>query len=175
MAKDWCILRCSSNSTLPLARSLARAGIEAWTPIEQQVRRVPRASVKRTIQVALIPGYLFARTSDMGEVLAIMNSPSKDHRDFRLFKHNGGVPVIPDSQLAPLRLLERKSKAKAEAPRMKAGDTVRLTDGGFAGMTGTIESMGSNFAMVQIGAFKMPIKVAAYYLLPNNEDSAMAA
>lgn len=173
---QWCILRCSSQSTLPLVRSLARAGIEVWTPIEQVTKRVPRANIKRVIEVALIPSYLFVKAEAMPDVLAIMNSPSKDHREFRLFKHNGGVPLIADSTLDALRLIARRSVAKASPPKLTPGDKVKLTEGGFAGLTATIEKPGKEYSSVTLPGLAFQLQVANYHLLqPDTETAIMAA
>lgn len=163
---DWCILRCQSQSTLPLVRSLTRAGVEVWTPVEKVTKRVPRKNIKRVIDRALLPSYLFAQAQDMPTVLAIMNSPSKDHREFRLFKHNGGVPLIADSTLDALRQIARMSVAKATPPALHIGDRIKLTDGGFAGLTGEVEAVGKTYATMRLPGFAMPIQVANYFLLP---------
>lgn len=173
--KTWCILRCSSQNTLPLVRSLTRAGVEVWTPIEQVTKRVPRANIKRVIDRALLPSYLFASAQDMPNVLAIMNSPSKDHRDFRLFKHNGGVPLIADSTLDALRLIARRSVAKASPPKLTPGDKVKLTEGGFAGLTATIEKPGKEYSSVTLPGLAFSLRVANYHLLQPDTDSAIMA
>lgn len=172
---NWCILRCSNQATLVLARSLTRAGVNLWTPIEQVTKRVPRANIKRTVDHALLPSYIFAQAEHLPELAQIMNAPKREHRDFRLFKHNGGIPLIADSTLAPLRLLERKSKAIAQGPSITAGQSVRLTDGGFAGMTGEVESTGAKFAMVRLDGFPLPLRIANYYLLPNQTNAVSHA
>lgn len=161
---------------MPLLRSLTRAGIEAWTPVEQSTKRVPRANVKRIVDRAVLPSYIFTKAEQMPDLLAIMNSPSKDHREFRLFKHNGGIPLIADSTLDALRMFARKSTAKAIAPSLNIGDTIKLTDGSFAGLSGEIESVGKAFATVRLPGFNTPIKVANFYLLPEGENyNRMAA
>ena len=167
MADTWIILRCSTANTLPLAKTLARAGFDVWTPIEQKTKRVPRANVKRVIDYAMLPSYLFVRANHLLDMMQLANSPTREHRDFRVFHYLGGIPMIADETLAPLRLLERKSKVKDETTRLKAGDAVRLADGGFAGMSGVIESAGTNYAMVRLTGFPMPLKIANFYLLQN--------
>ena len=169
MADSWCILRCAAQSTIPLLRSLSRAGIDVWTPIERVTRRVPRANVKRVLDRAIIPSYLFVASDHMPAILALLNSPTRDHREFRLFKHNGGVPLINGEALDPLRMLERKSHAKAAEPILRAGDSVKLTDGGFAGMTGTVGAVGKSYSEVTIQGFNLPLKIANFYLLPSSE------
>jgi transcription antitermination factor NusG len=161
----WCILRCSDQATMPLVKSLARAGIDLWTPVERVTKRVPRANIKRSVEQPLLPSYIFAAASHLPELFGIINAPKREHRDFRLFKHNGAIPLVADETLSPLRLLERKSKA--ETAQLKRGDAVRLTDGGFAGMSGEIEATGPKFAMVRLNGFPQPLRIANYYLLPN--------
>jgi transcription antitermination factor NusG len=167
---DWIILRCSPANTLPLAKTLARDGFEAWTPIEQKAKRVPRANVKRVVDYAMLPSYLFVSARHLLDMMQLANSPSRVHRSFSVFHHLNAIPMIADATLAPLRLLERKSTVKDETNRLKAGDAVRLADGGFAGMSGVIESAGTNYAMVRLTGFPMPLKVANFYLLQNAKD-----
>ncbi len=172
MADEWCILRAAPASTLPLAKSLTRAGMEVWIPIEQITRRLPRANVKRVIDTAILPSYLFVRASHIPELIEMMEAPHKDHREFRLFRHLGMIALIADDTLAPLRLLERKRRnvPKADSP-LKVGATIRLEDGGFAGLSGVIEKPGSNFSFVRIEGFGSALKIANYYLLPSNLEN----
>ena len=180
MAQTWCILRCSSQSTLPLVRSLTRAGVEVWTPIEQVTKRVPRANIKRVIDRALLPSYLFASAQDMPNVLAIMNSPSKDHREFRLFKHNGGVPLIADETLAELRDQEKASrraaeKDKARGLRFAEGLAVKMSRGLAQGMRGHVVKSGNEFTTVSFPGYSMPMRIANYMLLPTDTETAIMA
>ena len=171
-ATDWCILRCSGANTLPLAKSLTGEGLDVWTPIEQITRRVPRFNVKRTIYQPMMPSYLFARASQLSLILALCEAAHSRHRDFRIFHLHGRMPLIADAALAPLRLLERKSRITAKtAPRINAGDHIRMSDGSFAGMAGTVDHAGGQFSTVTLQGFSMPVKIANFYLLQSDGNS----
>lgn len=170
---DWCILQCQSPATLALVQSLSRAGLEVWTPVETRTKRVPRANVKRQVTYALMPGYAFARAHDLPELARLREGT--DHKPFRIFRHNNRLPLISDAILAPLRLLERKLAPKDQAPQLHTGDRVKLTDGGFAGLTATIETPGANFTTVRLPGFPVSLKVANFYLLPSETNSVNLA
>lgn len=172
MSKQWCILRCAGQNTLPLMRSLTKAGFEVWSPVEVRTKRVPRANVKRTIEFAMLPSYLFAAADRVVDLIALSNAPGREHRDFRVFQRQDRAPLIADSDLADLRLAERKVTAKAERPHFEPGETVRLEDGGFAGLTGEVVSARGEFVSVQLPGFRMAIKVRSFYLLREHERSA---
>ncbi len=167
MSKQWCILRCAGQNTLPLMRSLTKAGFECWTPSEIRTRRVARANVKRKIVTAMFPGYLFADATRLIDLIQLSNAPVSEHRDFTVYRHLNRFPVIEDDALAPVRLSERKVAPAPEG--LKPGEIVRLTAGAYAGLRGEVVKGGTKFTTVRIPGFPSPLKVAAYYLL--REDS----
>ncbi len=171
MASHWCILRCSNVNTLPLLRTLGREGVEVWSPLEMVTKRVPRANIKRTLEQALLPSYIFANVEQLAVLLAICEAPVSGHREFRIMHTHGRMPLIDDTDLAGLRLLERKSRAAVrKEPSVNTGDAVRLTDGGFAGLTGKVEKAGAQFSTITLDGFTMPMKVANYFLLQSSAD-----
>lgn len=170
-SNQWCILRCAGQNTLPLLRSLEKAGFEVWSPVEMRTRRVPRANFKRRIEQPMMPGYLFARADRLMDLIQASNAPGQQHREFRVYRQQDRFPLIADADLAPVRLQERKVKPAPEG--LKIGDDVRLTDGAYAGLRGEVVKGGNKFAMVRIPGFHIPLKVAAYYLLQDNECSGI--
>lgn len=160
----WCILRTSNQNTLPLAKSLAASGFTVWTPIEERTVTVPRANVKRRLPFAMMPGYVFADASRLIELLAIANTPVKRHRDFRLVRQNDAPAMIPDALLAPVRSIERKRKPRGIVKAVPVGAKVRLTEGGFAGLDGTVESIRNKHAMVTFPGFPMPVQIGCWLL-----------
>ncbi len=178
--KMWCILRCKSANTLPLLKSLGREGIEVWSPVERVTKRVPRANIRRVIDHALLPSYIFAAASDLPALIALCEAPASEHRDFRVFHHHGRLPLIADATLAPLRLLEErlalselKRRSRGQMPRLNRGDEVKLTEGGFAGLAGVIELVGKQFTSVRFKGFSLPLKIANFYLLPSEAENGI--
>lgn len=165
---------------MPLLRSLTRAGLTVWSPTERVTRRVPRANVKRKVDQALMPSYIFAAADDLDDITAIGETPVSPHRPFRVFYWHRKLPVIADAALAPLRLLEQHAKLRerrdgARGKRPAFGQRVTLTDGPFAGLDADVEKPGGTFTTVRIAGFNLPLKIANYHLLPNGEDSAKRA
>jgi transcription antitermination factor NusG len=163
MSNSWCILRTAANKTLALATSLEKAGYEVWTPIESKTVRVPRANIKRKVTRPLLPTYVFARQPHMMDLISLANDCTTKHEPFRVFRMHNRLPLIDDASLSALRLAERKSKPAERA--LAVGETVKLVEGGFAGLSGVVQSARGKFAMVQIDGFKMPLKIASWHLL----------
>lgn len=170
MTDRWLILRMKSRDTLPVVHSLATAGFDVWSPVDVTTRRVPRANVKRRITMPLLPSYAFARADRMGELMALANDPARQHGDFRVLHDHIRVPLVDDASLEPLRLAERKRKPLERG--WLPGDGVRLTEGGFAGLSGVVETARGQFAMVAIPGFRMPLKIATWHLLPVEKRKA---
>lgn len=179
MAKQWLILRCKNADTLPLLRSLTRAGLDVWTPTERVTKRVPRANIKRKLDNALLPSYVFAAFDDLADLTAICDEPVSQHRAFRIFYWHRKLPLIADATLGPLRDLERDSMEAARRDSFKGvrfdiGSEVRLTAGSFEGLTGEVEGGNTNYTTVRIKGFNLPLKIANYHLLQDAEKFATA-
>lgn len=175
MTDRWLILRCSNCKTLELATSLTEAGFEAWSPAENAMRPEKREPVRRP----LTPSFVFAPDEWLGDLLALSRSPTlnyqvwdpekrrmvtRGHPHFRLFQHLGEFVVIPGRQLEPLRNIERRRKPRGIVKPVAAGTAVRMTDGGFAGMTGTVESVRGKRAMVSFPDFPFAVEFPTWLL-----------
>lgn len=183
---DWIILRCSSSSTLRLAESLAEAGFETWTPVEVVQRRARRSLKRDEVAQAMIPTFVFAEAHRLAELIALSHSPSlnfrvwdthlrrmvtKGHPPFRVFG-KGGIRPIADRELSHLRLTERRVAPKAMARAYAPGEQVRMTEGGFAGLTGTVDEQKGQYVTVSFPGWSLPVKVAAWVLLPQEMEQA---
>jgi hypothetical protein len=109
----WCILRTSGPRTLALARSLAAAGFEAWTP-QRTTRRVLRKGRKgeRRVQVdaPILPTFVFARADRLSDLAFAAVDPSGSYPPFSIFRHGGRVPLVGGAEVAGLR--EEESRAQ---------------------------------------------------------------
>lgn len=159
----WIILRCANASTLRLAASLNAAGIEAWAPAEAQ----PQGKAS----TPLMPSFVFASAARIGELFALSNSFDCPHPGFWIFRPFGSVALIAEGELAPLRNLERKRKPRGEVRRMAVGTLVRLTEGGFEGLSGTIERTDGKFALVAFARFPVPVKIGMWLLREELDES----
>lgn len=120
----WCILRTSAGQTLPLADSLARAGIAAWTPRQTIKRAAPtsrRAYIMgqrpapNEVTVPILPGFVFAGQDDVDELLAIGNAHrlgyGSAHPRFTMLQVGDRVPFVGDRHVAGLRQAEVEAAA----------------------------------------------------------------
>lgn len=172
--KLWCIIRMAASSTLSLFDSLTSAGFNVWTPIETKRRRANQARDRIDVRCPMMPTYIFAEAESLPNLLTIAMLPSKDHRDFSVMRCNNRFPLIADACLSAVRLEERRVKPKPDLPTFAPGTTVRLAEGGFAGMSGVVEATAGNFVLVAFPHTTMPpIKIASWWLLPDQEESVM--
>jgi transcription antitermination factor NusG len=163
---EWCVLRTSGPNTIGLFRSLAAAGFEVWTPIENQSRRKPRNKAKVECEVPIMPTYIFARADQLVDLIDLSFAPLKNHRDFSVFRYFARYPLISDDSLGSLRLIERKlAVRKNKDAGFTAGERVRLNEGGFAGMSGVVETSKGQFTLVCFPGFNIPVKIASWHLV----------
>jgi hypothetical protein len=156
----WCILRTSSTRTLALAASLSEAGYEAWTPTEKRARLAGADRKLVEQELAILPGYVFARIARVSDLLALARSPSlayqvwdsdrrkmvtKGHPHFSVFHQQGQVRGQSEVSLAPLRAIEAslqrdaerrrtKNAEKGDPPRFEEGQIVRVNRAGYEGL-----------------------------------------
>ncbi len=90
----WCILRTAGSRTLPLARSLAEAGVNAWTPTAIADRRRGRSRVRVEAEAAILPTFVFAPANLVDALLDLESAPTSPHPSFSLFRHNGRVALV---------------------------------------------------------------------------------
>lgn len=147
---DWCILRTAGRDTMRLARTLAEDGFDVWTPIETRTMCVPRANVKREVQLPIMPRYVFARAGHLIDLLELAAMPVKPRRGarmrdpahvgFSVLHCFGGIPLIADRHLVELRKIEVKRTPFRKAERaLPIGIGVRINGGSFGGLKGTVD------------------------------------
>lgn len=176
----WIILRTSGSSTMPLARGLRDAGYDAWTPIEIQNRRRPRSKDRYDREWAVMPSYVFAREDRLVDLVKLSRQPAQCYRRwdaeqekmvmhgipyFSVFRYDDRFPVVDNSSLEPLRVIERRTAPKPKAAVFGSGDKVRLVEGSFAGMSGVVQSSKGDYAMVSFPNYPIAIKIARLLLL----------
>lgn len=171
----WCVLRMAAPRTLRVTVSLAEAGFEVWTPVLDELRRVPRTKRFRAVKVPLLPTIVFAPYVDVPELLAILADPRPRHPPFRMFRHDNTYPKVPDRQLEALREIERRAAetAAVHARRMRPqarftkGQPVHAPHGPFAGLEGEVIREGKgkeDVVTVVFPGFKLPVKIPSWHL-----------
>nr|WP_317892391.1 hypothetical protein [uncultured Sphingomonas sp.] len=157
-AARWCILRTHGGRTLALAKSLADAGIAAWTPVEQIRRRIPRSKTKEQVfrAVPYMPTYVFAPDSDLGELRRLEAALNNPHPGFSIFRHCGATVRVSDAEVQRLRRMEDESQRrmrqslKERAEPLPPGTTVAL-GGAFAGLAGIVEESDGRHTLLLFG------------------------
>lgn len=158
---DWCILRTSAGRTLNLARSLAEAGFDVWTPRETQSRRLPRKKTIAEREVAILPTFVFARAVHIPDLAAALALPVNPHPSFSIFRYLGDIPLLADREMRSLREVEDAARLrvlKKTRNVVPVGSTVTMTEGAFAGMSGVVRKSDGKFALIAFGgAFEVHI------------------
>lgn len=172
----WCILRTAAPRTLLLARSLADAGFDVWTPQrteKRQGRGRDRHKAEERV-LAITPTFVFARGDRAMELVYASRAPISPHPPFSVLRHRGSVPLIRDASLFPLRGEEekhRRSHLKTTRKVIPRGSRITMTEGAFAGMTGVVESSTGKAARINFGS-GFSVSIASYILTDDVVQSA---
>lgn len=134
-----------------------------------------------------MPSYVFANAKHLVELLQRASNPqqtflkwdadlrrmvSQGIPQFSVFHHNGGIPLIADDSLDSLRRIEARTAPKPTAPSFVPGQAVKLTEGGFAGLAGLVQSSKGDFAMVTFKEYPIAIKISRLLLSEDMVNSA---
>ena len=150
-AGRWCILRTTGSRTLKLAASLQEAGLDAWTPIEQVRRRLPRCKQIEHVRVAMTPSYVFVRECHLPQLRRMEAIHGYPHPSFSIFRYYGSTVLVRHHALHTLRELQQSSylsalpaspnrSSKPRSEPFSPGDTVKLITGGLAGLECIVEA-----------------------------------
>jgi hypothetical protein len=170
---SWCILRMASADTVRLVEALDGIGLGVWTPIERKVIRRPRRRASPDKAVPMMPSYAFGHVDDLNELLCLSRSFMPDHPPFSVMHHRGGIPLIADDELVPLReeegrlhtVFERFRRKGQKGPSYAKGTHVRLTEGPFEGLPGIVEGEQGQFTLVSFSGFHRPLKISSLLLI----------
>jgi hypothetical protein len=173
MSDRWIILRTGGSRTLALARSLAEAGLDVWTPSAMAERRRGRSRVRVETEAPILPTFVFANADAVQDLLLLESAFTSPHPSFALFRHDGRVAIIGDRELTELRTEEGRAaqaQRKRELARLRTqrraftkDQPVIVTEGIFSGLTGRIEQDSSGkFAFVCFGESRW--KIATFHL-----------
>lgn len=171
----WCILRTAGPRTLPLARSLAEAGFDVWTPrgwTQPAKRASARPANRRTaaalagepVAVPIMPTFIFARADRLADLVRASRDAASEHGAFSIFRYQGRYPLVSEADLSDLRAAEQKAdiaRRRKRTRRLVMGQRVTFDRGAFAGIEGVVEDQAGKFAIVAFaGGFRM--KIAAW-------------
>ena len=174
----WCILRMSGPGTMRVVASLASAGFDAWTPVETQVRRLPRSKKTAEREMPVMPTYAFAPADSLRDLLAISSGLDSQHPPFSIFRHRDHFPLIAARSLAPLREAEarqrdaaRKRRREGEPiPTFPAGDHVKVQEGVATGVSGVVVEQKGRKVLVAFPNSLMAWEIDALILVSDVVD-----
>jgi hypothetical protein len=177
---SWCILRTASADTVPVAESLAEAGIETWTPIERQL---PRRKGGDEVKHPVLPTFVFAAAHEIPTLARLAMTPNREHRRFTMFRYMNGFPLVADYALNALRREEQRLTQVFEAAKRRGrkpitvgeGTTVRLTKGAYAGLDATVRGQRGDNLFVDIPGWGMGIRISSIMLADELEQQQQAA
>jgi hypothetical protein len=117
----WFILRTGGPQTLPLARSLADAGYDVWTPA-RTIRRVIGQGTRKGARVMeqdvpILPTFVFAREPHLFALAAEAGAEISPHPRFSIFRQGGRVPLVGDAEVRGLQEEEARAAATMQAVR----------------------------------------------------------
>jgi hypothetical protein len=156
---SWCILRTSGRHTIRLAGTLNAAGIEAWSPVEPKMIRVPRKNVRRQIIVPMMASYVFAKADRMVDLLRLADTEERArhgvgwaHPEFRVMMRQDGPITIEDGQFVALRQIEgRRARSKRADMVFNEGVRVRVGSGIAGGLVGSVTRSNRKSTAICIG------------------------
>lgn len=178
---SWCVVWTQGGQTLSLAKALQEAGYQAWTPAETVIRRARRSHPAQEIVVPLMPGLIFVGWDKLTDLIALSrNAMPYLHWDAEQGRHvtrgiahfrilqiespGDGMRYarVSDRELAGLRQAEAKAQVAVKRKTLRKGTKVRLAEGAYEGLRGTVEFVKGGFAHVQVQGWPMTVQVALH-------------
>lgn len=130
---------------------LAGGASDAWFPVETYWRSIPRGK-RRTVEAVrrVVPGYVFVRFSGFPQWDLIRGS-----RFVASVVGIGGTPMpIRDDDMARMEMVPQRLAVLREAQRqarvIRAGDRVRIRDGGLEGWIVDVSEVTGNLARLLV-------------------------
>lgn len=121
-APAWCLVHCKPRQDERAEENLLRQGYTCYRP-QHSCERIVRGR-RQIIAESLFPGYLFIHMA------ADANwAPLRSTRGVGRIVAFGGMPLRLDNSL--IAHLQQRTAAAVQ-PALEAGDSVRITQGGFA-------------------------------------------
>jgi hypothetical protein len=147
--ENWVVIRCAGQSTITQTEDLKLQGIDAWTPVYNQRKRLPRTKQTIMVRVACLPSYVFADASKISQLEAMKQGGKLKGQ---LMKCGLGLLVrVKDFQLESLKMASQpcqSDEVKTPKPAMKSH--LKLTEGPFQGMMAQVVGLTPSHALLSI-------------------------
>jgi len=134
----WYAVHVRSNQERIVEGYLRGQGIDTFLPTYRTMSR--RRDRRVAIERPLFGGYLFARIDPRGPArVQVLRSSGT----VRIVGFGGAPTPIPDEKIRSLEILVGKGRDRVRPhPLVREGQRVRVTDGPFAGASGTLVAAG---------------------------------
>lgn len=109
-----------------------------------------------------MPTFIFVRQSNLSDLHDALRQPINPHPPFSIMRFNGKIPLVGNTEIDVLRVIERRSTPKEKRRTFAAGQRVKLDQAGFTGLSGIVESGDGKYTLVCFGT--MQIKVSTFLL-----------
>lgn len=144
--RGWFIIRTNPRAEMLAFDGLERIGFEPWMPMAQRLVRRKHTKSRRTTLHPVLTGYMFARVPLRDEAWGALRLVHGVRQAIGLDDRRGGVRPLPEKEVARYQAFagsgvfdEKRARAhwrrdaKTSAQIYTAGQSVRVTDGPFAG------------------------------------------
>jgi transcription antitermination factor NusG len=150
----WFALYTRARHEKVVTNSLQQRGLTAFLPFVSQVHRW--SDRRKTVQMALFPGYTFVRTANTPESFVhVLATPG-----IVGFVGAGGRGTpIPEKQIEDIQTVLMQELACAMHPFLRVGQRVRVRGGCLDGVEGLLAAINGNRSLV-ISVESMPRSIA---------------
>jgi transcriptional antiterminator RfaH len=157
-ARSWLAANCHANQEAIALRHLARQNYEAYCPVF--LKRRSHARRIEQVQRPLFPGYLFIRLNpDRDRWRPILSTIGVR----TLVRFGERLGTISDDFIAGLRSREKDGLLVLPETRYEVGQEIRLSEGPFDGIVGTILSVDEKHRLVILmNLLQRPVRVSAH-------------
>ena len=152
--EHWFALYTRARHEKVVTTSLQQRGLTVFLPVMSQVHRW--SDRRKTVQMALFPGYTFVRTTDTPEsFVRVLATPG-----IVGFVGAGGRGIpIPEKQIEDIQMVLTQDVACAIHPFLRVGQRVRVRGGCLDGVEGLLVAINGNKSLV-ISVESIPSSIA---------------
>ncbi len=151
--KKWYAIYTMPKAEVKVSNTLTQMGIETYLPLNEEV--VQWSDRKKRVKRPLFPGYVFVclAPKEIGRAYGLPGM-------LRFLATNGVKDVVPDNDIAQIRLLLGARPERCACNRWHAGQEVEVKFGPLAGLHGTlIEDRGNHRLIVQVKSIQQCVLV----------------
>lgn len=155
--KNWYALYVNVRHEKKIVQKLLEKGMEAYVPMIKKMKQW--SDRKKTIEVPLISGYIFANLSANE-----LDKPKFISGHVNYVKFGGKPAIIRAEEIAGLKYFVSKGYflEEANSEELKVGDVVKFAMADFKSFTAVVEDIvGDNYAIISFEGVAMNFKLKA--------------